>query len=153
MSTSQLVSRDILVADDSSADQEIIRLAFESTGFPIRLQMVDDGEEALSKLGVGPEAEPVRQPSAVLPRLPDLVLLDLNLPRLSGREVLKAIRSSERLRHLPVVILSGSARHDDVLWCYRHGCNGYVQKSEFRAFREDIQRMAEFWLKTALLPS
>jgi len=150
MSGSEHISRNLLVADDSSADQEIIRLAFKSTRFPLRFETAEDGEEALRKLGLGVAAG---GENATLPRLPDLLLLDLNLPRLSGREVLKAIRASERHCHLPIVVLSGSARHDDVLWCYRHGCNTYVQKREFRVFRDDIQRLAEFWVNTALLPS
>lgn len=135
------------------ADQEIVERAFELTNVPVRIETTEDGEKTLMRLGLDPSGQGADNRSGALPRMPDLLLLDLNLPRLSGREVLRAIRKSEQHCQLPVLILSGSSNPTDVLWCYRHGCNGYVQKSEFKVFREDIRRLAEFWLNTALLPS
>jgi len=141
--------RRVLVADDSAADLEIVERAFELTSVPVRLESVEDGEKTLARLGLDRSSD---EDAPLVARLPDLVLLDLNLPRLSGRDVLEAIRKSDAHRHLPVLIMSGSSNPSDVHWCYAHGCNAYVQKSEFKLFRDDIRRLADFWLNTALLP-
>jgi chemotaxis family two-component system response regulator Rcp1 len=132
----------ILVVEDNPADAQILKMALEKTGAPLEIVVVEDGIKAMEYLTA-------RNPDGC-----DLVLLDLNLPRLSGFEVLDRIRSSEELRSLPVVVLSGSANSDDIERSYRAGANSYVCKPEHLV---DILTVAvqivTYWSQCVKLPS
>lgn len=110
--------------------------------------MVRDGQEAVDYL--------FRQGSHATNagwRKPDLILLDLNLPRLTGREVLQRVRATELLRLVPVVILSTSNRQEDVEELYATGANTYIAKpQDFSRFVEVLQTIQRYWLDHALLP-
>lgn len=117
------MSREILLVEDNPDDVELTRLAFEEAQVANTLTVVRDGAEALDYLFArGRYAD--RDPQD----LPSLVLLDLNLPKLDGREVLQAIRNDERTRSLPVVVLTTSAEPFDVEASYTLGVNSYIQK-------------------------
>jgi CheY-like chemotaxis protein len=136
----------ILLVEDNPADIIITQRAMKESGLEIDLMVVRDGQEAvdflLAELRTG-------NPH---PR-PDLILLDLNLPRLAGREVLERIRQHNGLRPVPVVVLTTSNRQEDVEQMYRAGANTYIQKpTDFGRFVEVLRTIHHYWLGTALLP-
>ncbi len=134
----------VLVVEDSLADQEIIRRAFQAAGGSWDLVMAMDGESALALL---------RETDPSTGRRPDLVLLDLNLPNLTGREVLERIRASAALRHLPVLILTTTQAPREILECYRLGANCFITKpSAFQDFVSLIRSTCAFWFTVARLP-
>lgn len=140
-------SRVVLVVEDSPADQEILRRAFRAAGNGCDLRMVLDGEAALCYLQQMAPYWPATAPQ------PDFILLDLNLPNLTGREVLERIRANPRLRHIPVIILTTSQAQDEILECYRLGANCFLTKpSSFEDFVELIRAICIYWFQFANLP-
>ena len=142
-------NRDILLVEDNPDDVELTRIAFAEAGSAHRLTVVSDGAEALDYLFArGKHAD--RDPAS----LPSLVLLDLNLPKLDGREVLQAIRADDTTRRLPVVILTTSSEPSDVERAYALGANSYIQKPvEFDRFVEVVRQVGRYWLAINLPPS
>ena len=138
----------ILLVEDNPDDVELTRLAFAEAGGAHRLHAVGDGAEALDYLlARGRHAD---RDGADLPAL---VLLDLNLPRLDGREVLQAIRADPATRALQVVVLTTSAEPRDVDQAYALGANSYIQKPvEFERFVEAVRQIGRYWLKLNLAP-
>jgi two-component system response regulator len=138
----------ILLVEDNPADIQITKRALRDSRLPVELIVVRDGQEAVDYL--------FRQGShATNPtwRKPDLILLDLNLPRLTGREVLQRVRAAELLRLVPVVVLSTSNRQEDVEALYASGANTYIAKpQDFGRFVEVLQTIQRYWLDHALLP-
>ena len=130
----------ILVVDDSAADVRLLREAFREATINAELDAVEDGEQALAHLRRGAER-------------PDLVLLDLNLPRRDGREVLEAIKTDPDLKAVPVIVLSTSGAPRDVADCYALHANAYLAKpmglDEFDAL---VRALDAFWLQAAELP-
>src|SRR2546425_4414656 len=113
----------ILLVDDDDDHLYVARRAFERTGLPAEVRVARDGNEALGLLGLQPvEREPV--PPAPIA----VVLLDLRMPGLSGWEVLRRMRETERTRQIPVVVVSSSSRPEDVRRSYDLGANSYVVK-------------------------
>ena len=137
---------DILLVEDDPGDVLLIREAFEDNKVHNRLHVVPDGVEALTFLrqeGVHADA----------PR-PDLVLLDLNLPRKDGREVLAEVKGDESLQHIPVVVLTTSKAEEDVLRSYKLHANAYVTKPvDFDRFIDVVRRIDEFFVTVVKLPS
>lgn len=136
---------DILLVEDSPADILITREAFEEFGLLNTLHVMEDGTEALAFL---------RQEGkyASAPR-PDLILLDLNLPRKNGREVLAEIKADDRLKTIPVVILTTSHAEKDVLEAYGFCANCYVVKPVgFDHFVEAMKSIRQFWFSVVTLP-
>lgn len=136
------MNREILLVEDNPDDVELTRLAFEEAQLANTLTVVRDGAEALDYLFArGRYAD--RDPQD----LPSLVLLDLNLPKLDGREVLQAIRNDERTRALPVVVLTTSAEPFDVEASYTLGVNSYIQKPvDFNQFVWAVKQVGLYWL-------
>jgi two-component system response regulator len=141
-------SRTILLVEDNPADVAITRRGLREIGFEADLVVVRDGEEALDYLlRRGRHADDAQW------RPPDLVLLDVNLPRLNGRQVLGRIRASAELGPVPVVALTTSAREEDVREMYAAGANTYIAKpADFAQFVRVLQTILHYWLDTALLP-
>ena len=135
-------AKTILLVEDNPDDVELTRLAFAQSGQDIRLDVARDGVEALDYLFArGAHAGRVGEP------LPTLVLLDLNLPKLNGREVLKAIRESEPTRALPVVVLTTSAEPPDVRSMGLLHANSYIQKPvDFDRFVWAVKQVGLYWL-------
>ncbi len=131
---------DILLVEDTDAElmEEVIKEAFVE--IPHELHLVVNGEQALNRL----QAEEIR---------PDLVLLDLNLPGVSGLEVLSMMKRDPQLRVIPVVILTNSQSPEDVNRCYSAYANAYVRKQiGFDAMTRTINTTGQFWFRTATLP-
>jgi CheY-like chemotaxis protein len=137
----------ILLAEDDPGDQELTRRALEEGRMRSELHIVKDGEEALDYLlHRGTYVNP-----ATAPR-PDLLLLDLNMPKIDGRQVLQRIRADERLRRLAVVVLSTSQDAEDILCTYDLGANSYITKPmELRKFMQVIQVLETYWFETVVL--
>jgi CheY-like chemotaxis protein len=141
----------ILLVEDNLADVQLAQRAVRDSKTPVELIVVRDGEEALAYLArEGPYAAGNASPPW---RAPSLILLDLNLPRLTGREVLQRIRANPALRNVPVVVFSTSRRPEDVREVYAAGANTYIEKPrEFARFVEVLQSVQRYWFDTALLP-
>jgi two-component system, chemotaxis family, response regulator Rcp1 len=133
--------RRILVVDDSRADVRLLREAVREEAINAELHAVEDGERALAHLRGGGER-------------PDLILLDLNLPRRDGREVLEAIKSDPDLKSIPVIVLSTSAAPRDIADCYALHANAYLVKPMgLDEFATLVRAFDAFWLHSARLPS
>jgi CheY-like chemotaxis protein len=132
----------ILLVEDNPDDVELTRIAFDEARIANQLIVVQDGAEALDYL-FARGAYAHRDPQA----LPSIVLLDLNLPKIDGREVLQAIRDSPVTRSLPVVILTTSAEPFDVEASYALGVNSYIQKPvDFERFVWAVKQVGLYWL-------
>lgn len=134
--------KEILLVEDNPDDVELTRLAFEQSRIANKLVVVGDGAAALDYLFArGAHAD--RDPS----QLPSIVLLDLNLPKVDGREVLQAIRANEATRTLPVVVLTTSTEPFDVEASYALGVNSYIQKPvDFEQFVWAVKQVGLYWL-------
>lgn len=138
-------SIDILLVEDSPADVRLTREALKDAKVLNELHVVQDGIGALAFLRKEGDF-------AGSPR-PDLILLDLNLPRKDGREVLAEIKDDETLRSIPVVVLTTSRAEEDVVRSYNLHANAYVTKPvELKQFLEVIRTIEEFWLDVVRLP-
>jgi CheY-like chemotaxis protein len=135
----------VLLVEDNPGDADLITDALEADKIRIHLSLVEDGQAALDYLRRVP-------PYADAPR-PDLILLDINLPKLDGRDVLVQIKQDEDLRQIPVVMLTSSDNKEDVASCYGLGANCYLTKpvglAEFQAI---VQAIDHFWLSIVKLP-
>jgi CheY-like chemotaxis protein len=135
----------VLLVEDDPGDVLMIREAFEDNKVRNELHISSDGEDALRFLRQ-------EEPHAGAPR-PDLVLLDLNLPRKDGREVLAEIKADERLRTIPVVVLTTSEAEEDVLRSYALHANAYVTKPvDFDRFIDVVRQIDDFFVTVVKLP-
>jgi len=143
ISTAQPIS--VLYAEDSADDFELTRLSFERARLAITLDRVVDGEECLAYLRK-------QQKYAAKPR-PDLLLLDINMPRKNGFEVLKEISADPELCSLPVVVLTTSNSDSDVLGMYKLRCSSYIVKPvNFDKFSAVIKQLTNYWFTIVALP-
>jgi chemotaxis family two-component system response regulator Rcp1 len=145
---SQAISRsiEILHVDDQADYLELTREGFKMSKLAVHLHHAKDGEQCLAfirKQGQYADA----------PTL-DLILLDLNMPRMGGRAVLAEISKDDNLRHLPVVILTSSEDEREILKMYQLRCSSYIVKPlDFDELVRFIQTLADYWLTVAVLPS
>ncbi len=138
-------SVDILLVEDNPGDVELTEDALGRSESGATLRVVSDGEEAMDFLQR-------RGGHASAPR-PDLVVLDLNLPKKDGREVLTDIRSDPELKHLPVIILTSSSADSDIEHSYKLGANCFVTKpTDLKDYRNVVGAIDNFWLNVATLP-
>jgi two-component system response regulator len=129
----------ILLAEDNSSDEKLTVLAFRNCGVANQVVVVRDGVAALDYLH-GSDGQAGRA-------LPAVVLLDVNLPKVDGLEVLRRLRANERTRFLPVVMLTASKEEEDILQSYALGANAYVRKPvEFAQFAAAVKTVGLFWL-------
>ena len=136
---------EILLVEDNNMDAMLMKQIFKESNFPINLNVTRDGEDALAYL----KHEGSYSGTAV----PDLILLDLNLPKLDGREVLAQIKGDPRLRDIPTVILTTSEAEADILKSYRLRANSYLAKPiQVSAFENLVKSINEFWLVNSKLP-
>lgn len=137
---------DVLLVEDNPGDVRLTQEAFRQGDVACTLHVVDDGVEALDFCYQ-------RGDHADAPR-PDIILLDLNLPRKDGREVLAALKDHPELRRIPVIVLTSSAARADVTESYNHSANAYLTKPvDPEEFIDTIEAFSEFWLSTARLPN
>src|SRR5262249_42565149 len=136
---------EILLAEDNEADVHLVERSLTAMSVATRLHVVVDGEEVVDFLNH-------RGRHADAPT-PDLILLDLNLPRKSGHEVLAELKSSDKLRHLPVVVLTTSNSDSDLSRSYAAHANTYITKPANRKdFQEAIAKVVDYWFGVAKLP-
>lgn len=134
----------ILLVDDNDDDVELTRIGFERIKLSGQLHRASNGEEGLEFLR--------REGAHAAAPRPDLVLLDLNMPRMGGLEVLRHVRADERLRSLVVVILTTSYADHDVRAAYDLGCNAYMVKPvDFDSFLQLIRSITDYWLSAVVL--
>ena len=138
----------ILLIEDDKGDQELTRRSLEKGKIKNDLFIVEDGEQALDYLfRRGKYSDP-----AVSPR-PDLVLLDLNLPKIDGRKVLEEIRNCDKLKKLVVVIMTTSTQEEDIIRSYEMGVNSYITKPfDFQQFVKVVQEVGHYWFQVVVLP-
>ncbi len=136
---------DILLVEDNPGDVRLTREALKDGKVANTLHVVEDGEQALAFLQKkGAFADAVR---------PDLILLDLNLPKIDGREVLREIKNDDDLKRIPVVILTTSSAEEDVFRTYSNYANCYITKPiGFDQFISVVKSIEDFWLSIVKLP-
>ena len=135
----------ILIVDDNKEDQLLIREGFEAGEITKRFHTVSDGAEAMEYLlRTGRYALPVEAPR------PDLILLDLHMPHVNGRELLAHVKKDEELKNIPIVIFTTSRQEEDVRFCYAAGANAYVGKpADFDQLRAILRSIELCWLEIA----
>ena len=146
--------KNILLVEDNPDDRELMRLAFAQTEIPHNLIVVSDGIEALDYL-IG---QNYRQRQEIdeddnAGGMPALIMLDLNLPRINGIEVLRRLRAHPKTRLLPVLIISSSNEPQDLIDSYINGCNSYIRKPiHFTQLQKIVREISTYWLTINQLP-
>jgi chemotaxis family two-component system response regulator Rcp1 len=137
---------EILLVDDNFADIDLMKEGLRTTNVRYNLQLAMDGVEALAMLRQQDGHEKASRP--------DLIVLDMGLPKKDGRAVLAEVKSDPTLKRIPVIILTSSRSEDDIDKCYELHANCYVTKSiELDKFMAALKSIENFWLTTAELPS
>ena len=138
----------ILLAEDDPGDQELTRRALEQSRIRNELYIVEDGEEALNYLlRSGKYEDPASSPK------PDLMLLDLNMPKMDGKQLLEQMRADPNLRRIPVVALTTSKQENDIIRTYDLGANSYIVKPvDMDQFVNAIKVLKDYWFQIVVLP-
>jgi CheY-like chemotaxis protein len=145
METKSIKEIEILLVEDSPGDVRLTIEALKEAKVSNRLNVVQDGVEAMAYL--------YRKNSYKDVKCPDLILLDLNLPRKDGREVLAEIKNDKKLKHIPVVVLTTSRSEADILQAYDLHANCYITKPiDFSQFMDVVRTIEDFWLTVVKLP-
>ncbi|MGR8010634.1 response regulator [Streptomyces hypolithicus] len=135
----------VLLVEDDAGDELMTREAFEDNKIRNELHVVRDGQEALDFL--------YRQGDHTQAPRPDLILLDLNLPKYDGRQVLERIKQDDALAHIPVVVLTTSSAEEDIVRSYRLHANAYVTKPvDLDQFIAAVRQIDDFWVSVVRLP-
>lgn len=135
----------LLLVEDNQGDIRLVQEAVRESELDFNIRVASNGREALELLGFGSESNPEN--------LPDIILLDLNLPRLSGREVLSMIKKDPLYRRIPVLIFSSSENQEDIFRSYQLHANCYISKpTGFEDYIKVIHSILEFWFHDATLP-
>lgn len=138
----------LVMVDDDEDDCILVEAALHEVLFKCDFHCVEDGLEMMAYLN---RSGRYRDP-AVSPR-PDIILLDLNMPKMNGREVLQKVKTDPRFRSIPVIILTTSREEDDISFCYDLCANTYIVKQpSFEGLVSSIRAIKEYWLDTATLP-
>ena len=139
-----MVEKNLLIIEDSSNDIEFIKEAFSIAELDVNISVAKDGDEAVKYLNQ-------EEPYLDSPR-PEVILLDLNLPKKSGHEILKYCRQNEKFRHIPVIILTTSDSQDDINKCYEQECNAYLVKPfNISKLVETVKELHELWFSVSKL--
>jgi len=137
---------EILLVEDNEGDVGLVEEVFEDAKIRNTLHVAEDGEEAMLFLNK-------EKPFANAPT-PDIILLDLNLPQKDGREVLEEIKTDDKLKRIPVVVLTTSKAEEDIVKSYDLHANSYITKPvDFDQFIKVIKSIEDFWLEVVRLPS
>lgn len=131
---------DILAVEDTPSDIDLLRMALQKCGSVRSLQVVNDGAEAIAYLKGEPPYDAGRR------QVPNIIFMDLKMPRMSGLEVLRWLRNNPECSVIPVIIMSNSCLDQDVLQAYRLGANAYFEKpTDFDALQSILQSILTFW--------
>src|SRR4051812_29569605 len=141
-------SNTLLIAEDDADDRVMIEEVFRENFFTTKVKFVEDGEELMSYLNrVGKYDDSIAYP------MPQLILLDLNMPRKDGREALKEMKSDKRLRRIPVVVFTTSHAQEDIIKTYNLGVSGYITKPvTYRDLVHFIKTLNNYWFEVVQLP-
>tara|TARA_R110002110_G_scaffold116055_1_gene287370 strand:+ start:149 stop:595 length:447 start_codon:yes stop_codon:yes gene_type:complete len=136
---------EVLLVEDDYDDVELTRASFDRIKFDVNMSHVDNGQKCLDYLrGEGQFVNATR---------PDLILLDVNLPVLDGRETLANIKADKRFVAIPVIVLTTSSSTKDIVDMYQHQCSAYLVKPlNFTRFQDSIRQLSEFWFELIVLP-
>mgnify|MGYP006293448697 CR=1 FL=1 len=135
----------ILLVEDNEGDILLTREAFEEAEIPVIINVVKNGEHAIQFLN--------KREKFIDVSTPDLILLDINIPKMDGFEVLKYIKEHEHYRKIPVIMLTTSSSREDVMKSYKYHANSFISKPmDMDEFWEVIESIESFWLKTNRLP-
>jgi CheY-like chemotaxis protein len=136
----------ILLVEDNEGDILLTREALEYARLIIRLSVVKDGKEAIDFL--------LKSGRHLTAEQPDLLLLDINLPKKNGHEVLQFVKGNEHLKQIPVVMLTTSSSESDINWAYKNYANCYIAKpGDADTFLNVISKIENFWLSIVMLPA
>lgn len=139
----------ILIAEDDTDDRFLLQAAFQENGFTDQLHFVDNGVELMEFLMARSDQSQNSQPLL----LPKFILLDLNMPKKDGREVLKEIKQHPELKKIPVVIFSTTNNEQEMRRCYELGANSYVTKpNSFEHLLKIVANLRGYWMHTTSLP-
>lgn len=137
----------ILLIEDNASDAELTERALRKAHILVDMVVASDGQEALNYLFGSEWGADHALPAQDLPALPAIALLDLNIPKVSGLEVLRKIRADDRTRRMPVVILTSSKQEEDLAAGYDLGANSYIRKPvDFKEFAEAVRQLGFYWL-------
>jgi two-component system response regulator len=137
-----------LLADDDEDDRVLLQAALVESEIHNPLDVVEDGEALLAYLRRQPPYDDLRGTPP-----PGLILLDLNMPRMDGREALRQLQADAALQHIPIVVFTTSTNPEDVLTSYQLGANSYITKpATFDRLAEIVRTLAVYWLRTVQLP-
>ncbi|HEY9802961.1 MAG TPA: response regulator [Leptolyngbyaceae cyanobacterium] len=143
--TTAIMPIEVLLVEDNPGDAELTRIALEDSKISVNLNIVEDGVEAMAFLRKQDKYSNVPHP--------DIVLLDLNLPRKDGREVLAEIKTDNHLKRIPVVVLTTSQAEEDIIKAYNLSANCYITKPvDFDQFVRIVQSIENFWFAIVKLP-
>jgi len=135
----------LLLVEDNPADVRLMQEALKTSRARYRFLVVNDGEDAMTFLR--------RSDNYADMPVPDVILLDLNLPRKDGREVLSEVKRDEKLRHIPIIVLTMSESSDDIIRCYVDHANCFITKPiDLDKFDEIVRLIETFWFMTVKLP-
>jgi CheY-like chemotaxis protein len=139
----------ILMAEDDADDRLLVREAFDESRLLNELRFVEDGEELMDYLRrQGRYSSPDASPR------PGLILLDLNMPRMDGREALRAIKDDDDLRRIPIVVMTTSKAEEDIFRSYESGASSYITKPvTFERLVELMKALGQYWIEFVELPS
>lgn len=137
---------ELLVVEDNPADAELLRVKLKKAQVSIHLHVIDNGEDAIAFLR--------KQGAHHGAPTPDLVLLDLNLPGIHGREVLRRMKQDDTLAVIPVVVMTSSEAEDDVVKSYRAGASAYVRKAaDLAGYSRIVKGLDDFWFGLVRYPT
>ncbi|GHE59579.1 MULTISPECIES: response regulator [Roseivirga] len=135
----------ILLVEDSPEDVMLTKLAFDRSKVPTSITVAVNGEECLAYLRQ--QGEYAKSP------LPDLILLDLNMPKVNGKQVLEAVKYDDKLKHIPIIVLTTSLAERDIEDSYKRHANSYLAKPmDFNEFIALVEHIEQFWFDMVKLP-
>lgn len=135
----------VLLIEDNSEDQFLIRRALEDFESKINFYCFHDGEEFLNFIK--------RKVNITSIPIPDIILMDLNMPKITGSEILKTLKQNRELQYIPIIVITGSISRQDIINAYKNYASGYIRKSfEFETFKKNLQTAIEYWTEAVVLP-
>lgn len=142
---SAIMPVEVLLVEDNPGDAQLTKIALEESKISVNLNVVEDGVEAMAFLR--------KQEKYINMPQPDIILLDLNLPKKDGREVLAEIKADQLLKRIPVVVLTTSEAEEDIIKAYNLAANCYISKPvDFDQFVKIVQSIEDFWFTIVKLP-
>ena len=141
----------ILIAEDDADDRFLLKAAFEENGFTDRLHFVENGVEVLEYLNKMTQDADAKSDGEL--KMPRFILLDLNMPKKDGREVLKELKQNAMLKNIPVIIFSTTNNEQEMRRCYELGANSYITKpNSFENLIKTVAAFRSYWIHTTSIP-